>query len=155
MFYLDTAKIKTMPYTGSGTKDDPYVFETRQEVAKNVTILGSGATGGGDVTATAIRSDITQRADHKLYSSTLPNKLPTNSEVTVTATPSAGYEFVKMEVLDADNHRLAYTEAPANPTATFTLSGDVKVNAVFKKVNNIIFYADSEGTKVSLLCVKF
>ena len=148
MFYLDTEKIKTMPYTGSGTESDPYVFETRQKVAKNVTILGSGATGGGDVTATATRSDITQRTDQKLYISTLPNKLPTNSEVTVTAKPSAGYEFVSMEVLDADNHRLAYTEDPENPTATFTLSGNVKVNAKFKKVNTITFYSDIEGTKV-------
>lgn len=53
---------------------------------------------------------------NKLYISTLPNKLPTNSVVTVTATPAAGYEFVSMDVTDAQGNIVTLTNDTSSPT---------------------------------------
>ena len=99
MFYLDTNAIKNMPYTGSGTADDPYSFvpQTGKGTQADPYVfyprhyLYTDVSAGGSISTSASRDDIViYKAEYKGVQT---NKLVEEAEVTLTVKTDTGYVF--------------------------------------------------------------
>lgn len=119
MFYLDTDALKNLAVTGSGTEDDPYILEERYNIGTNIS-----PTGGGTVSATAIRNDT------EIYSGELPNKLVAGANVTLTVKPNTGYDLASINI----NNGTADITENQDGTYSFVMpQNDIVISAVFTK----------------------
>lgn len=89
MFYFNTTDLSGKWYTGSGTEEDPYVFDSRYDLTGSASIAGAGT-----VTVT-IDGSATSYAwlPSNIYSGALPTKVSYNSRVYLSFTPNDGYIF--------------------------------------------------------------
>ena len=103
MFYLDTEAIRDMAYTGSGTEEDPYVFESRYQV-------NSCISSGGTVSVSANRNETEIYKGE--FKGNQTNKLVKGAEVALTAKPSSGYALGEISAFSklSDGDNAAFTK---------------------------------------------
>lgn len=114
MFYLNTEALANLTSTGSGTEADPYVFQTRYDVALDM-VPTTGATVSATVT----------RGGQPLFTANLPVKTIAGDVVTLTVTPNNSYTLKGITVTSGSNP--VSTTGEGN-TRTFTVpAGNVSV----------------------------
>ncbi|WP_294484300.1 starch-binding protein [uncultured Ruminococcus sp.] len=132
MFYLDTDALKNLAVTGSGTEDDPYILEERYNIGTNIS-----PTGGGTVSATAIRNDTA------IYSGELPNKLVAGATVTLTVKPNTGYDLASINI---DNGTVDITENQDGTYSFVMPQNDIVISAVFTKQKFTVKWNNYDGS---------
>ena len=114
MFYLNTEALASLTSTGSGTEADPYVFQTRYDVALDM-VPTTGSTVSASVT----------RGGQPLLTANLPVKTIAGDVVTITVTPNNSYTLKDITVTNGSNP--VSTTGEGN-TRTFTVpAGNVSV----------------------------
>ena len=107
MFYLNTDALLTLSHTGSGTEDDPYVFQPRYDVDLDV-----APKTGAAVSATVVRGSQT------LFTANLPIMAVAGDVISITATPANGYTF---KDLAATSGSSAVSLSGEGATRSFTM----------------------------------
>ena len=89
---------------------------------------------------------VTVRATHGTVQSSV-RKAKENDRVTLTATPEVGYEFVGLEVKDANGNAIAVS-ANGNGYVFAMPAGNVTVSATFRVLQYTITFYDTDGRTV-------
>ena len=114
IFYLNTEALANLTSTGSGTEADPYVFQTRYDVALDM-VPTTGATVSATVT----------RGGQPLFTANLPVKTIAGDVVSFTVTPANSYTLKSISVTSGGN---AVSTTGEGNTRTFTVpAGNVSV----------------------------
>lgn len=148
----------TLKYTQTGKAG------TGQGYVGNITIDGptlTSGSGGSDPTPTKYNVTISKDIQNGTVKAS-PTSAEANATVTLTATPSTGYEFSAWDVKDASNNAITVTDnkftmpaANVNVSATFKAigggeptgdekTGTIKFGTNDIKINNTTVYGDDD-----------
>lgn len=96
MFYLDTAAIQKIPYTGSGTADDPYEFESRYDISANI------APDNNVISAKAARDGM------EIFIGGLPGRLVKGAKVILE--PEADHVWESLTINDTEGTEVGLSD---------------------------------------------